>query len=58
MECFYRSKSFDEEGKPARGYRKRILENGEIEDCLNQQSVVYVIKPGQLRKMDVYHNLN
>ena len=25
MECFYRSKSSDEEGKPIRGYRKRIF---------------------------------
>ena len=25
MECFYRSKSFDEEGKPVRGYRQRML---------------------------------
>ena len=25
MECFYRSKPFDEEGKPIRGYRKRML---------------------------------
>ena len=25
MECFYRSKSFDEEGKPVRGYRQRMF---------------------------------
>ena len=25
MECFYRSKPFDEEGKPFRGYRKRLF---------------------------------
>ena len=25
MECFYRSKPFDEEGKPVRGYRQRML---------------------------------
>ena len=25
MECFYRSKPFDEEGKPVRGYRQRIF---------------------------------
>ena len=25
MECCYRSKSFDEEGKPIRGYRKRMF---------------------------------
>ena len=24
MECYYRSKPFDEEGKPVRGYRKRM----------------------------------
>ena len=25
MECFYRSKPFDEEGKPVRGYRRRMF---------------------------------
>ena len=40
MECFYRSKPFDEEGKPFRDTDKVCLENGEIEDCLNQQSNV------------------
>ena len=25
MECFYRSKTFDEEGKPIRGHRKRMF---------------------------------
>ena len=30
MECFYRSKPFDEEGETVRGY-KECLENGEIE---------------------------
>ena len=25
MECFYRSKPFDEEGKPIRGYRNRMF---------------------------------
>ena len=25
MECFYRSKRFDEEGKPVRGYRQRMF---------------------------------
>ena len=25
MECFYRSKPFDEEGKPIRGYRQRMF---------------------------------
>ena len=33
--------------------REPGLENGEIEDCLNQQSNVYVTKQGQLRKMEV-----
>ena len=37
---------------------KECFENGEIEDCLNQQSNVYVTKQGQLGKMDGYHNLN
>ena len=25
MECFYRSKAFDEEGKPIRGFRKSMF---------------------------------
>ena len=25
IECFYRSKPFDKEGKPIRGYRKRMF---------------------------------
>ena len=25
MECFYRSKPFDEEGKPIRGYKQRMF---------------------------------
>ena len=25
MECFYRSKAFDEEGKPIKGYKKRMF---------------------------------
>ena len=25
MECFYRSRPFDEEGKPIRGYRQRMF---------------------------------
>ena len=37
---------------------KECLENGETEDCLNQQSNVYVTKQRQLGKMDGYHNLN
>ena len=45
-------------GNHVRGYRQRMFDNGEIEDCLNQQSNVYVIKQGQLGKMDGYHNLN
>ena len=37
---------------------KECLQNGEIEDCLNQQSNVYVTKRGQLGKMNWCHNLN
>ena len=33
--------------------REPGLENGDIEDCLNQQSNVYVTKQGQLGKMEV-----
>ena len=54
MECFYRSKSLGEEGSLLEDTDKESLENGEIEDCLNQQSNVYVIKQGKLGKMDGY----
>ena len=37
---------------------KECLQNGEIEDCLSQQSNVYVTKQGQLGKMNGCHNLN
>ena len=37
---------------------EECLENGEIEDSLNQQSSVYVTKQGQLGKMGGYQNLN
>ena len=37
---------------------KECLQNGEIEDCLNQQSNLYVTKQGQLGKMNGCHNLN
>ena len=37
---------------------KECLESGEIEDCLNQQSNVYVTKQGQLGEMNGYCNLN
>ena len=37
---------------------EKCLMNGEIEDCLNQQSNIYVTKQEQLGKMDGYHNLN
>ena len=47
IEYFYRSKLFDEERKLIRGYRKRMLENGETEECLNQQSNVCVTRQGQ-----------
>ena len=58
MECFYRSKPFDEEGNLSQDTDKECLEHGEIEDCLNQQSNKYMTKQGQLGKMDGYRNFN
>ena len=54
MEYFYRSKSLGEEGNLLEDTDKESLDNGEIEDCLNQQSNVYVIKQEKLGKMDGY----
>ena len=57
MECFYRSKAFDEEGKPVRGYRQKMF--GEWrENCFNQHSNVYVTKYQKLAKMNSFHYLN
>ena len=58
MEYFYRSKPFDEEGKPIRDTERECLENGEKEECLNQQGNVYVARQGQLERMAGYQNLN
>ena len=58
MEYFYRSKLFDGERKPIRRYRKRMLENGEKEECLNQQSNVCVTRQGQLEKTAGNQNLS
>ena len=58
MECFNRTKPFDEEWKPIRGYIQRMFREWRDRGCLNQQSNVYVTKHGKLGKMDGYHNLN
>ena len=55
MECFYRSKPFDEAGE-IRGYRNRVFRDwGE---CLNQQRNMCVTKQGQLKRIIGYQNLN
>ena len=54
MECFYRSKPFDEEEKPIRGYRKRMFRG----ECLNHQSNVCVTRQGQLERIAVDQNMN
>ena len=58
VECFYRSKPLMKKGNLSGDTDKEYLENGEIEDCFNQHSNVYVTKQGQLGKMDGYHNSN
>ena len=56
MEFLYRSKRLGEEGNLSEDTDNECLENGEIEDCLNQQSNEYVTKQVQLGKIDVYHS--
>ena len=58
MECFYRSKLFDEEEKPARGYRQRMCREWKGTGLLEPTEQLYVTKQEQLGKMDGYHNLN
>ena len=44
MECFYKIRSFDEVGKPIRGYRQRMFREWRERGVLNQQSNVYMTK--------------
>ena len=37
---------------------RKCLENGKKEECLNQQSNVFMTRQGQLEKMADYQNLN
>ena len=57
MECFCRSKPFDEEEEPVREYRKRIFREWWDRGTCLWQSNVYVTKQGQLGKIDGYRNL-
>ena len=58
MECFYRSKPFDEEGKPVRGYRQRMFREWRDRGLFESTEQLYVTKQGQLGKMNGYHSLN
>ena len=48
MECFFRSKPFDDDGKPIRGYRQRMMqewkEHGVLKspsnDCVTKQELL------------------
>ena len=57
MECFYRSKPFDKEGKPVIGYRQRMFREWR-DRGLFESTEQHVTKQGQLGKMDGYRNLN
>ena len=46
MEYFYRSKPLMKEGNLSQNTDLECLENGEIEDCLNHQSNVFVTSKG------------
>ena len=58
MGCFIEVNRLMRKGNLSEDTHKECLENGKIEDCLNQQSNVYMTKQRQLGKMDGYHNLN
>ena len=58
IECFYRSKPFDEEGKPVRGYRQRMFRESSDRWLFESTEQRVCDQALQLGKMDGYHNLN
>ena len=57
MECFYRSKPFDEEGKPVRGCRQRMLREWQDTRFLESTEQRVSDHARAIRK-NGYHNLN
>ena len=50
IECFYRSRPFNEEGKPIRGYIQRMFGEWKDKGMFDLLSSVCVIKQGQLEE--------
>ena len=58
MEYFYRSKPFDEEGKPFRGYRKRLFREWRERGMFESTEQRMCDQQGQLERMAGYQNLD
>ena len=58
MECFYRSKPFDEEGKSVREYRQKMFIEWRDTGLFESTEQYVCDQQGQLGKMDGYHDLN
>ena len=56
MECFYRSRPFDEKESLSEDVDKGCFETGKTKACLNQLSNVCVIRQGPLGRMGGYQN--
>ena len=57
MECFYRSKLFDEERKPVRGYRQRMFREWRDRGLFESTEQHVYDQARAIRKMEGYHNL-
>jgi len=58
MECFYRSKPSDEEGRPIRGYRQRMFRQWRLRGMLSLQNNMYVTRQGPLERMGGHQSMN
>ena len=58
MECFFRSKPFDEEGKPIREYRQRMFREWSDRMLFESTEQHVCDQAKAIRKMGGYHNLN
>ena len=58
MECFYRSKPFDEERKPVRGYRQRMFREWRDRGLFESTEQHVYDQARAIRKMEGYHNVH
>ena len=58
MECFYKSKPFNEEGKPVRRYRQRMFREWRDRGLFEYTEERACSQARAIRKMNGYHNFN